>query len=533
MGALRSTRLWISIAAVVAVVALAVGCGADDDVEDAIPPAADDATEAPDPAEPVAEPEPAPQPDPEPGPLTADGQAELVWSQTFEEKVQSLEVTPDGDYILAGTDATYVVQTADGVMVDAIVYWYPSVDDLGVSPDGSIIGAGVAFGGVQLTGLDGSDPEGMEDFDRQNPEFAGVRHHGGYDNRLAFSPDGEHLASGNRDGEVWIWSLSDGSQVSTLAAPDAEYLTRVTYHPSGTLLAATHFDCVVNLWNVDSQQLVDSLELDHSSCYLEDVVEFSPDGELIAAAVTEDWAQLLRIWTVDGLEQVIDVDMDVRNFAGLSFSPDSTMLATAAWLMPATVWDVATGAPLYSLDTGIDPDAGDGWYHPTRIQFTPDGGHVIAGYYDGTLELWRLPGVAELVPPQREACEPLPLPGDVLFDTGSAKLKAEADEVLTDLAEHLRDGFDQAALTFVGHTDSRGDAASNRQLSLERASSVGGWFEAWTANNGVEGWSFEVDGRGDTDLKVLDTTEDGQFLSEAGGLNRRVEIEIGADVCGP
>lgn len=525
MSALRSARLGISVTAIAALVALTAGCGADGDVEDVTPPVAADPTETPDLVE--------PDPESEQEPPTADGEAELVWSLTFEEKVQSLEVTPDGEYTLAGTDATYMVQTADGVMVDAIVYWYPSVEDLGVSPDGSIIGAGVNLGGVQLTGPDGSDPDGMEDLDRQSDEFAGVRHHDGYDNRLAFSPDGEHLASGNRDGEVWIWSLSDGNQVSALAAPDAEYLSRLTYHPSGTLLAATHFDCVVNLWDVETEQIVDSLELDHSSCHTEDVVEFSPDGELIAAAVTEDWAQLLRIWEVDGLQQVIDFDMDVRNFAGLSFSPDSTMLATAAWQMPPTVWDVETGAPLYALDSGIDPDAGDGWYHPTTVQFTPDGGHVIAGYWDGTLELWRLPGAEELVPPEREECEPLPLPGDVLFDTGSAELKVEADPVLTDLAEHLRDGFTEATLTFVGHTDSSGDTSSNQQLSLERASSVGDWFEAWAADNGVGGWSFEVDGRGDTELKVPDATEDGQFLPEAAALNRRVEIEIDADACAP
>jgi len=42
-----------------------------------------------------------------------------------------------------------------------------------------------------------------------------------------------------------------------------------------------------------------------------------------------------------------------------------------------------------------------------------------------------------------------------------------------------------------------------------------------------------TDGRGDTELKVVDVGADGQFLSGAGQLNRRVEIEIDAVGCEP
>jgi len=498
--------------------------------------AVDDTPEPPAVTAPTPEPEPEPAPEPaeeSPEPAPA-GDAELVWSINFTEErrqtVNAIVAHPDGETLLVGTNATYLIQAADGYLLDAIVYWYPSVDDLGVSPDGNLVGAGVSLGGVPLSTLDGEIPDGFEGLD-QHRDFAGARFHGGYDNNLSFSPDGVHLATGNRSGAVWIYNLDTVEQVATLTVDDPDYLSFLAYHPSGDLLAAIDFTCRVDFWDVTSGQIVHNIELDFSSCYWTRPLAFSPDGALVATAIREDRVEFVRIWTVDGFEPVRDLDMDVRNFGELAFSPDSSMLATASWRLPPTVWDVNTGDILYSLDSGIDPDDGDGWYHPRSIAFTPDGGHVAVGYSEGTLELWRLPGAQPLVAPEREVCEPLPLPGDVLFDTGSAQLRSEADPALTELAEQVAAGFDQATLTFVGHTDSRGDATANQQLSLARAEAVRDWFAQWASDSGITGWTLEVEGRGEAELKVTDVDSNGAFIASAGAINRRVEIEIDAEGC--
>lgn len=503
------------------------GCGGGDDVPQPPPEPVD----APEPA-------PAPEPDEEPADEESDpaalGDPEIVWEMNFSEEdrniVRVVAAHPDGQRLLVGVDGTYIVQSADGYLLDAITYWYPSVDDLDVSPDGEMVGVGVSLGGVFLSDLDGEAPEGLESLESYT-DYHSVRFHGGYDNNLSFSPDGVHLASGNREGEVWIHDLTTASQVATLSADDPDYLSFLAYHPSGDLLAAIDFTCRVDLWDVPAGQVVEQVELGFSSCYTARPLEFSPDGELVAMGVREDNAEFVRIWSVDGLEPLLDLEMDVRNFSDLAFSPDSSMLATAAWRMPPTIWDADTGQALFALDTGRDDVELAGDYNPSTIAFTPDGGHVAVGYQDGTLELWRLPGAEPLVAPEREVCEPLPLPGDVLFDTGSAELRAEADEALTELAEQVADGFPVATLTFVGHTDSRGDASANQQLSEARAEALRDWFADWADGRGVSGWELLVDGRGESELKVDDVARTGEFLPAAGAINRRVEIEIDADGC--
>lgn len=537
-GSSPATR-WSGALATAALVLAACG-GGEEAAEEPPPPAPEEELTV------EAEPEPDPEPEaPEPEEVAEEpeiaGDVELLWSiDLAEDRRRNVEVVvahPDGELLLAGSDATYVVHAADGYLADAIVYWYPSVDDLAVSPDGTLVGAGLGLRGTPLTTLEGALPPGLEDFE-SNPDFAGASFHGGFDNNLSFAPDGERLATGNRDGEVWIWDLQTGEQLATLSVGDPSMQSRmlsfIAYHPSGSLLATVNFTCRVDVWDLDAEEVVHEIELDLISCYKDRPLAFSSDGQLLATAIREDGTQFARIWTVDGFEPVLDLEMDVRNFADLAFSPDDQLLATAAWRMPPSVWDVETGALLYSLDTGIDPDEGEdgeGWYHPHSITFTPDGGHVAVGYQNGTLELWQLPGAEPLEAPEREDCEPLPLPGDILFDTGSAQLRAEADAALTDLAAQLAERFDVATLTFIGHTDSRGDAAANQQLSEERATAVRDWLEGWASDGGITGWTLEVDGRGASELQVPDVDANGDFVPAAGSINRRVEIEIDADAC--
>jgi outer membrane protein OmpA-like peptidoglycan-associated protein len=107
-----------------------------------------------------------------------------------------------------------------------------------------------------------------------------------------------------------------------------------------------------------------------------------------------------------------------------------------------------------------------------RIQLTC---HDREGFFSPTVELfpWRID-----VPHE-----------DVVFDTGRAEIRpteeaklkaarAEIEKVLRRYRQALRLGNQRIGLYVVGHTDTVGDAASNRRLSLERARAIARWFRA-------------------------------------------------------
>jgi outer membrane protein OmpA-like peptidoglycan-associated protein len=110
----------------------------------------------------------------------------------------------------------------------------------------------------------------------------------------------------------------------------------------------------------------------------------------------------------------------------------------------------------------------------------------------------------------------LTLPGDVAFEPNRSALKPVATGLLDKVAAVLR-GQPQLELRIVGHTDSKGSAAGNDALSLDRAASARDWLVA----RGLSPVKIGVAGRGSRDPVGSNDDEAGRAA------NRRVEILIG------
>jgi OOP family OmpA-OmpF porin len=70
----------------------------------------------------------------------------------------------------------------------------------------------------------------------------------------------------------------------------------------------------------------------------------------------------------------------------------------------------------------------------------------------------------------------LGLPGPVVFETGSDKLKPESDAVLEHVQKYLEQNAPITKMRIEGHTDNVGKAADNQTLSEKRAMSVARWL---------------------------------------------------------
>jgi len=108
------------------------------------------------------------------------------------------------------------------------------------------------------------------------------------------------------------------------------------------------------------------------------------------------------------------------------------------------------------------------------------------------------------------------LPGDLAFQPNRSALKPGATAVLDKIVVSLR-GVPAADVRIVGHTDSKGAAAANDALSLDRAASTRDWLVA----RGMSPVRIAVAGRGSRDPLASNDDEAGRAS------NRRVEILIG------
>ena len=127
-------------------------------------------------------------------------------------------------------------------------------------------------------------------------------------NSVAFSPDGELLASAGGDGTVKVWNSRTGEVIQTLENAHPGFASSVAFHPDGKHLASAGADRQVKVWDLTTGLPVFDRPCDavhvFGTAY---AVAFSPDGRHLAAgcdgAVTVwDWRNDRPVHTFPGHE---------------------------------------------------------------------------------------------------------------------------------------------------------------------------------------------------------------------------------------
>jgi len=80
-------------------------------------------------------------------------------------------------------------------------------------------------------------------------------------NAVAFSPDGQLLASASYDKMIRLWDLVTGAAVQTLDG-HTEGISAVAFSPDGQLLVSASGDKTVRLWDPVTGAALQTLEID-------------------------------------------------------------------------------------------------------------------------------------------------------------------------------------------------------------------------------------------------------------------------------
>lgn len=194
---------------------------------------------------------------------------------------------------------------------------------------------------------------------------------------LAFSPDGTMLASAGWDGKVRLWALprGDGKPDVLRVISHNEPVYTVAFSPDGRYLASGggYSANRVIVWDVENMTLAFDLG-DHYD-WVNDVA-FSPDGRFLVSA-SGDGA--LRRWDMAGEFPPAVYREHKAPVGGLAFSPDGAQIATSSLDGTLKLWDSASGEVQHTIDTG-----GYVW----QITYTPDGSLIVGGADDGQIKFW-------------------------------------------------------------------------------------------------------------------------------------------------
>ncbi|MBN2232376.1 MAG: OmpA family protein [Deltaproteobacteria bacterium] len=129
--------------------------------------------------------------------------------------------------------------------------------------------------------------------------------------------------------------------------------------------------------------------------------------------------------------------------------------------------------------------------------------------------------ISDLGARETETTIELELSGDVLFAFDRAELREEARSTLDDIAAVIAEQK-RPRVEITGHTDAKGSAAYNLDLSERRAAAV----RDDLVGRGLAAELFIVRGCGETDPRAPNTNPDGSDNAAGRKANRRVELVI-------
>lgn len=297
----------------------------------------------------------------------------------------SVDWSPDGSHILsAGADGVARIWDAEtgeerltlpvhaGGLIDAV--W---------SPDGTRIATAAADASVTVWSVpiapEGDGAEEPHGSARTGRELITLPCRAEAVNGIAWSPSGDRIATAGADGLGRVWLVPEeageagdlaGGQLLFSLSGHSDEVRGVAWSPDGEWLATTSADGTARLWDAATGEAL--LALRSLSGELQNVA-WSPSGDRLVAG----GGAVLPVWDVSRRPMRLSGHTD--DVWDAQWSPDGSRIGTSSYDGTARIWDAATGEELLVLE------------HPAGVRFfdwSPDGTHMVTASRDGFARVW-------------------------------------------------------------------------------------------------------------------------------------------------
>lgn len=204
-----------------------------------------------------------------------------------------------------------------------------------------------------------------------------IKKHAGAVWSMAFSPNGQLLASSSWDNTIRLWDVSSGREVKLLAR-FAYPVYGVAYSPDGLRLASSSVDNLVRLWDAASGREMRQFR-GHSNVPV--TLAFSPDGQILASGSLD---ASIRLWEVATGKALHRLEGHLAAVHSIAFTANGRTLASSSKDGTIRLWAVPTGREVRQIE-----EHNDDVY---AVAFTPDGRTLVSGGKNGIVGQWGLSG---------------------------------------------------------------------------------------------------------------------------------------------
>ena len=294
-------------------------------------------------------------------------------------KVRSVAFSPDGQTLASGSDDGTIilwdVKTGEPVGKLRIEYTHPVLQvklpspvlSVAFSPDGNTLASGDYDKNVTLWDVKTGQPINK------------LSGHSDIVRTLAFSLDGKTLASGSADKTIILWDMNQLQPISRLLSGYTHEgpILSIAFSLDGKTLASGSYDKTIMLWDIEKGQSIGGQPLLGHTDIVRSVA-FSPDGETLASGSND---KTIILWDVEKRKAIGHPwSGHSAPVASVAFSPDGSMMASGSEDKTIILWDVVKHQAIVTLSGHSDSIS--------SLAFSPDGKKLASGSFDLTVILW-------------------------------------------------------------------------------------------------------------------------------------------------
>jgi len=221
---------------------------------------------------------------------------------------------------------------------------------------------------------------------------------------VAFSPNGQILATGDERGRITLWNLADGAKIREFTRVNTHVrgIQAVNFSADGKTLMSTGKDDVIFLWDTASGKPIRKILGKGANVYS---ATFMPGG-LLATATLGSGTHFYKsgdgslVASVDGHQKLGVLDV--------AFNAAGTRMVTGGKDGNGIVWDVKSRTKMNSLRTKMNSLKGHkDWI--LRVAMSPNGRLAATSSSDQTVIVWDCVTFAPVAKLERQSFVGAPL----------------------------------------------------------------------------------------------------------------------------